>query len=59
MNVLILGGTTFLGRFIGREFLARGHAVSIFTRGRERGDDDDRIVRYVGDRDDNLRAFAA
>jgi len=33
MRILILGGTVFLGRHIAAEALARGHAVTLYTRG--------------------------
>ena len=34
MRVLVLGGTGFIGPHIVRELVARGHQVTIFTRGR-------------------------
>ncbi len=57
MNALVLGGTTFLGRHVARALLERGHAVSTFTRGRERGEADTRIARFIGDREGDLRAL--
>jgi nucleoside-diphosphate-sugar epimerase len=33
MRVLVLGGTVFLGRHVASEALARGHALTLFTRG--------------------------
>ena len=33
MRILILGGTVFLGRHVAEEALARGHEVTIYTRG--------------------------
>lgn len=33
MNVLVVGGTGFLGGSVARDALARGHKVAIFTRG--------------------------
>jgi nucleoside-diphosphate-sugar epimerase len=33
MRLLLLGGTVFLGRHVTAEALARGHEVSLFTRG--------------------------
>jgi 2'-hydroxyisoflavone reductase len=57
VNALVLGGTTFLGRHVARALLARGHAVSTFTRGRAQGEPDARIARYIGDRDGDLRTL--
>jgi len=34
MRTLILGGTVFLGRHVAAEALARGHELTLFTRGR-------------------------
>ena len=34
MRVLVLGGTVFLGRHVAAEALARGHELTLFTRGR-------------------------
>ena len=34
MNVLILGGTRFVGRHIAQAALDRGHDVTLFNRGR-------------------------
>lgn len=36
MNVLVLGGTRFLGVHLARELLARAHTVTLFTTGRRR-----------------------
>jgi 2'-hydroxyisoflavone reductase len=33
MNILIIGGTRFVGRHLTRAFLARGHSVTHFNRG--------------------------
>src|SRR3954454_3712253 len=33
MRILILGGTVFLGRHVAAEALARGHELTLFTRG--------------------------
>jgi len=54
VKTLILGGTTFLGRHLARVLVERGHDTSIFTRGRERGDEALALARYVGDRDGGL-----
>ncbi|MBB5378419.1 2'-hydroxyisoflavone reductase [Deinococcus metalli] len=50
MNILILGGTQFVGRHIVEAFLAAGHTVSILTRGRSKDDLPDRVERLRGDR---------
>lgn len=34
MNALVLGGTQFVGRALARELVARGHEVTLLTRGR-------------------------
>lgn len=41
MNILVLGGTQFVSRALATELIARGHDVSILTRGR-------RSVSYEG-----------
>jgi len=33
MRILLLGGTIFLGRHVAAEALARGHALTLYTRG--------------------------
>jgi 2'-hydroxyisoflavone reductase len=57
LNVLILGGTLFLGRHLVRELSERGHSVSTFTRGRTPADDGFKITRFIGDRDGQLAAL--
>ena len=37
MNLLVLGGTGFIGPHLVRHAVARGHRVTIFTRGRREG----------------------
>ena len=64
MNLLVLGGSVFLGRHVVDAACADGHAVTVFNRGRtatpERGD----VDRLIGDRDGDVsmlegRAFDA
>ncbi|UBV42536.1 NAD-dependent epimerase/dehydratase family protein [Deinococcus taeanensis] len=50
MNILILGGTQFVGRHIVEAFLAGDHHVSILTRGQTRDDLPDTVERLRGDR---------
>jgi len=33
LKLLVLGGTVFLGRHVAAEALARGHELTLFTRG--------------------------
>ena len=58
MRLLILGGTHFLGRHIVAEALARGHSVSLFTRGKTGGDLFPEAEHLIGDRDGNLEALS-
>jgi 2'-hydroxyisoflavone reductase len=57
-NILILGGTDFIGPHQINTLLARGHTVSTFTRGRTnpemfRG----RVEQLIGDRNNDLTAL--
>ncbi|HWG56332.1 MAG TPA: NAD-dependent epimerase/dehydratase family protein [Gaiellaceae bacterium] len=58
MRYLILGGTAFLGRAAAEEALARGHDVTLFTRGRTNPGLFPEAEHLVGDRADDLRALA-
>jgi 2'-hydroxyisoflavone reductase len=53
MRLLVLGGTRFLGRHIVDSALARGHEVTVFTRGRNPLplEWSGRVEHRVGDRD--------
>ena len=53
---LILGGTGFIGPHTVRYAVARGHEVTIFTRGRADADLPD-VERLVGDRNGDLSAL--
>lgn len=59
MNVLVLGGTSFVGRHIVATLLADGHSVSIFTRGRTNPDLFPEAEHLVGDRDGDLSSIEA
>lgn len=50
MRVLVLGGTSFVGRAIVTDALDRGDAVTIFSRGRTGADLFPGVQRRVGDR---------
>jgi 2'-hydroxyisoflavone reductase len=51
MRILFLGGTRFLGRHAVDAALARGHAVTVFTRGRTPGHWGSAVTALTGDRD--------
>jgi 2'-hydroxyisoflavone reductase len=51
MNILVLGGTQFVGRHIVEALLAGGHTVSIFTRRRTPDELPAAVERLRGDRD--------
>jgi 2'-hydroxyisoflavone reductase len=51
MKLLLLGGTRFLGRHVVDAALAHGHAVTVFTRGRQPIPWGGAVTSLVGDRD--------
>lgn len=53
LNILILGGTGFIGPHMVEYAVARGHHVTLFNRGKSHTDLFPDIPRLVGDRDDN------
>jgi 2'-hydroxyisoflavone reductase len=54
MRVLVLGGTTFVGRHVVELSLERGHEVTLFNRGVTRPELFPGIEKLRGDRDGNL-----
>ena len=54
MRILFLGGTRFLGRHAVDVALARGHAVTLFTRGRTPNHWSEKVTLLTGDRDPNV-----
>ena len=50
LRVLILGGTGFTGPYQVRYALARGHAVTLFNRGRQRKTWPGQVEELIGDR---------
>ena len=54
MDILILGGTGFIGPHMVREALRRGHNVSLFNRGKTNNTLFPDLKLYVGDRDGGL-----
>jgi 2'-hydroxyisoflavone reductase len=51
MDVLVLGGTSFVGRWIAQDLLDRGHSPTLFTRGKTGADLFPGTPRAHGDRD--------
>lgn len=56
MNVLIIGGTRYIGRTLVQKLLDRGDSVSVFSRGNTKPNWWDQIRHISGDRKD-LRDF--
>jgi 2'-hydroxyisoflavone reductase len=57
LQVLILGGTGFIGPHIVRSLQERGHRVTLFNRGRTNTHLFPDVEKLVGDRVDNLTAL--
>jgi 2'-hydroxyisoflavone reductase len=56
-TILILGGTGFLGPHVVDAALARGHAVTLFNRGKTRPELYPNVEKLQGDRDGKLEAL--
>ncbi len=59
LDLLVLGGTGFIGPHLVRHAVARGHRVTIFTRGRRDADLPASVVRLKGDRNGDLKSLEA
>jgi 2'-hydroxyisoflavone reductase len=57
LNLLILGGTIFLGRHLVDSALARGHQVTLFNRGQHNPDLFPEVEKLRGDRKTDLSAL--
>lgn len=57
LNMLVLGGTGFIGPHLVRHAISRGHRVTIFTRGRHQADLPNGVDRLIGDRNGQLGAL--
>lgn len=57
MNILILGGTRFLGRYLTENAIKRGHTVTLFNRGKENPDLFPEVETLIGDRNGELEAL--
>jgi 2'-hydroxyisoflavone reductase len=54
LDLLVLGGTGFIGPHLVRHAISRGHHVTIFTRGRHDAELPPDVVRLQGDRNGQL-----
>ncbi len=59
MNLLILGGTQFIGRHIVETLLATGHHLTVFNRGKSPDELPAGVVRLRGDRDQGPHGLRA
>lgn len=57
MQILILGGTQFLGRHVADAALERGHRLTLFNRGQTRPELFPGVEKLRGDRDGDLGAL--
>jgi 2'-hydroxyisoflavone reductase len=57
LDLLVLGGTGFVGPHLVRHAALRGHRVTIFTRGRHDADLPAEVVRLKGDRNGDLKSL--
>ena len=57
LDILVLGGTGFIGPHQVRHAVARGHRVTIFTRGRRQAELPASVEYLVGDRNGKLDAL--
>ncbi len=58
MDILIIGGTVFLGRHLVPAALARGHRVTLFNRGQHNADLFPEVEKLRGDRNRDLAVLA-
>lgn len=57
MNILIIGGTRFVGRAITAELLKRNHTITLFNRGKTNAELFPEAEHLTGDRDGALAAL--
>ena len=57
LDILILGGTGFIGPHVVRHALARGHRITLFNRGRTNTHLFPEVEKLVGDRNDDVAAL--
>src|SRR4051812_48557881 len=57
MRILVIGGTSFVGRHIAQRAIDRGHEVTLFNRGKTNPDVLPQAERLTGDRNTDLSAL--
>src|SRR3954449_11319283 len=57
MRILVIGGTSFVGRHMAQTAIDRGHDVTLFNRGRTNPDLLPQAERLTGDRNSDLSAL--
>lgn len=57
MRILVLGGTAFIGPYVVRRAISRGHQVTLFNRGRTNAHLFPDVEKLVGDRNGDLAAL--
>jgi 2'-hydroxyisoflavone reductase len=57
MEILVLGGTVFLGRALVAAALKQGHNITLFNRGRSNPDLFPSVEKLIGDRNTDLSAL--
>ena len=57
MNILILGGTAFLGPHIVEYAISKGHKLTLFNRGKTNPGMFPDVEKLIGDRDGDLKAL--
>jgi 2'-hydroxyisoflavone reductase len=57
LDMLVLGGTGFIGPHLVRYAASRGHRLTIFTRGQHQADLPDSVIHLQGDRNGQLGAL--
>ncbi|MGD0852739.1 MAG: NAD-dependent epimerase/dehydratase family protein [Acidimicrobiales bacterium] len=58
MRILIVGGTSFVGRAVAWAALNAGHDVTVINRGQTPSDLPDTVTRLIGDRHGDMSALA-
>src|SRR5579862_8812709 len=58
LDLLVLGGTGFIGPHLVRHAISRGHRVTIFTRGQHEAELPESVIHLQGDRNGQLGALA-